>query len=871
MRNLPTVREVAYALLLAIAVVTPLPVLISLLKADPVGALQQSNSAGMVLGAMLSAQAAIAALTLAVTIFVMQGISARADTNQRAYVEYVRQSWVLFVFWGSLAAVGVTGVVLIVELSVGVSEKAAEMAPGLPNLALLAAAALGTNLILAGALFVRAIRLANPQVWRELRHGINERNVREAIGAFVRRFERTVATRAANEPDLTVLFPDPVEGSADEAIQAVLDDARRAMADRRLSEFTTALVSIRELVEYAMNVMQRSGIPWGRPGTVPEWPPLRELGRNMYPFREDIIEEGNREYLFELLRLDYWLLSNGIRRDCGDLFTVGLDGYRWNYQISTRVGSDETHEILRDRLSLNLDGLTFGREPEELVAYLRESIRHQESMLSDAMRVDRADDYRRLHYGFTSALSNILRRWNMDRSQVSDGIQLSSGLAQEYRIALMGLAGRAAIAAESAVISDATRYLNVARETYSRLRELQDDIAGALISERQFGRSQWRDWEMEDQLPGQVVSVSVEQYPLTFFAIRLMELCGTDTPSLNLHGYARHVLDWFLANGERLERFVEETPETSTRQMRELAIEVLQNAVIRDEDEEESNIVARDLSDDRVTALIDGVNSGASASNSVERLFNRAGGFVQLAVDADDAPAERGYHLLEPKAFFTRPSDDDRIYYSPIEGDDWGRGLSRDAVHLLCDALDDAVPMTSPLDSLDALLQSIEEAAENLSPYGHIVVVVAGEWGNVELALYSDEAAGYEPYWQLGGQDGLVEIGRYRGHPILRGPRTGVRRLYVVDIETWGTFVRAPFAEGQDLEVRVDLISPEYAEQLLDRNPNYFPDQPDRPSKLRKLQTQVEVTAVVRHGFRVNDHTRARSISLDQSDDDPEE
>ena len=61
---------------------------------------------------------------------------------------------------------------------------------------------------------------------------------------------------------------------------------------------------------------------------------MRDLRRNLYSFREDVIREGNREYVFELLGLDYWLLSTGARRRCGDLFTVGLECYRSNYQIS---------------------------------------------------------------------------------------------------------------------------------------------------------------------------------------------------------------------------------------------------------------------------------------------------------------------------------------------------------------------------------------------------------------------------------------------------------------------------------------------------------------------------------------------------------
>ena len=75
--------------------------------------LPKPSESGTFLGVLLGAQAAIAALTLAVTLFVMQGVSARRDVDDRMYLEYVRRSWVRAIFWGSLVSVAVTGAVLM--------------------------------------------------------------------------------------------------------------------------------------------------------------------------------------------------------------------------------------------------------------------------------------------------------------------------------------------------------------------------------------------------------------------------------------------------------------------------------------------------------------------------------------------------------------------------------------------------------------------------------------------------------------------------------------------------------------------------------------------------------------------------------------
>ena len=103
--------------------------------------------------------------------------------------------------------------------------------------------------------------------------------------------------------------------------------------------------------------------------------------------------------------------------------------------------------------------------------------------------------------------------------------------------------------------------------------------------------------------------------------------------------------------------------------------------------------------------------------------------------------------------------------------------------------------------------------------------------------------------------------GRYRGQLILKGPSDGVRRLYVFEPSTWGCYIRAQFEDGQNVLVEVKPISQERAQELLELNPAHFSDQPDDESKIRKLQTRVEVGVAVRHGFRTTDPSRARKIT----------
>ena len=255
--------------------------------------------------------------------------------------------------------------------------------------------------------------------------------------------------------------------------------------------------------------------------------------------------------MFQLLRLDYWLATTGMKRSCGELFTTGVDGYRWNYQITSSSGG-EFHEIIQARFSLVADSLICGSDPDEVFPYLREIVKHQERMLSDAMHMNHSRDYDWLHNEFRTLLQNTRRHWDINWSEYTEPTQQYETLEQDYRIALMGLAGRAAVLAQSGTIPDASPYMDLARRSYTHLGQLGNDTAQALSSTDRLGFSQWTEWEMQDAPSGQVVGMSPEQYPLTFFAVRLMELIDESGPALDIPGRAKQVLDWFLANSERL-------------------------------------------------------------------------------------------------------------------------------------------------------------------------------------------------------------------------------------------------------------------------------------------------------------------------------
>ena len=247
------------------ALIAASPLFFGLLAAPPIDWLPPAGGATQVLGALLAAQAAIAALSLAVVLFALERVSARPDADDRIFAEYVRRSWMRPLFLGGLVAVASTGSVLVAGELAAQGASIAEATPGLRNFILLAGAAFFASVALPAVLLERAVRLARPGAWRDLRREVNEQNVRDAVLAFIARQARLERgeLRDGEDPFFTQMVPDPGEGSADEAIRRLLEDASRAIDERRGADFRRSLDSMEQLVEHAMDKLREHGwVQW---------------------------------------------------------------------------------------------------------------------------------------------------------------------------------------------------------------------------------------------------------------------------------------------------------------------------------------------------------------------------------------------------------------------------------------------------------------------------------------------------------------------------------------------------------------------------------------------------------------------------------
>ena len=374
------------------------------------------------------------------------------------------------------------------------------------------------------------------------------------------------------------------------------------------------------------------------------------------------------------------------------------------------------------------------------------------------------------------------------------------------------------------------------RGKHVRLENLANDLAQALAREEVREKSLWSDWEMESALNFETRGVYPERYPLTWFAIRLMELAAEPLTAIDLHGHAQRVLEWFNANSERLATYVRGISAQRIEEGQRLATDALLGAVRRDEIAEDLEIIRRELSADRVSAFVSDVYASEFATNPIFRLFDQAGAILHLSMDADGHPDELGIHDLVPKGFLAEMPEGARTHYAQLRGNEWGEGLANGVIQLFCEALSGESSIEASLTSPTSLLEAIDEAASDLNALGELIVVLTGDWMDAIFELGGEDIDGYESLWRIPETERVGEIARYRGNPIVLGPGDGDRRLYVVEAGTWGCFVVAQVEPDQDLVVKISPISSERAREILEENPNHFASEPSEAAKLRKLQ-----------------------------------
>ena len=121
--------------------------------------------------------------------------------------------------------------------------------------------------------------------------------------------------------------------------------------------------------------------------------------------------------------------------------------------------------------------------------------------------------------------------------------------------------------------------------------------------------------------------------------------------TLDLHGNAQSILDWFEKNSVGITAHVLDVPDSTVEERRKFAIDALRVAVRKDEIEKDYEIIGYDLSSERVSAFRSDVYAAALGLSSIERLFQEIEAVLDLPTEVEGVPNERLLTSLETQRF----------------------------------------------------------------------------------------------------------------------------------------------------------------------------------------------------------------------------
>jgi hypothetical protein len=488
-----------------------------------------------VLAALLGAQGGLAAIALAVTVFLTEAVHRREDVDDLVFRTFVGLAYLRFFFSVTIASLAATAVALLLA-----QPSTAPSLDGVRNLTFLAGAAFGVSLAAVTGAFLRMLDLIRPHQWTRLLATSTEREMETATGAFIARLQGVESTND--------------ETAAEEAVQRILGEAVRAVRAGRYIEFETIMGRIKILVSQSVRQIRGASIRFSPPGVYASFPITHELRLHFGWLRGVAMKAGWNEFGREVWFFDEWLVRQGVRERSGELFSLGFEGFQRTYEHAVIDGDNHVRRICTSRcwdfgIPDPLEDLAqraFQGEDLESLRFLRWMARPLSDYLLKTLETPAEKDFVAVSRKYEEALETISLGFshNLNATQFS----ATQELQQMYRVTLLGLAGRLVIEKETDALAASLGELS---RVYPSLDRLLTDCRYAL-AEAHESDFPWRSWESEE-LPRGGGAVHPERYPLAGFTLLARRLVDEGSELDALAEDLPRVIKWIEENPNLLD------------------------------------------------------------------------------------------------------------------------------------------------------------------------------------------------------------------------------------------------------------------------------------------------------------------------------
>ncbi len=847
-----------------LAFVVPFVVLGVLVRMpDVVSSLRSEAS----IGTVAAVQGAVTGLSLIALVLAVELARRQEDRDDTVYEIMLKAAWIRPTFTFAISALLTTLTTMaIVDFSVVPQDAQSR------NLLLCAYVLTGAVGLALLTTVTRTVGVLRPTGIIGFRFRANDRDRRRRVATFIDNIvndDRTIDDFTPSEAIAMLMQRHaPVKLTTTERLFSEVDDA---LLSQQAARFAGAMQRLTALVGNSADQIERSTLDFSPPGQ-PQfgyWFPLDALRDRLYHLWQAAYARPGREFVGELWSLEYWLLSNGLRRRSGELLELGLMSGLAGYEAAAAAGESRRHAA-HEWVSLKTAAFwTLRQRPEFAIGQLAEpyGIRLLGFLQAYGDMLLRAGDsmaFRKMLSEFGEGLFNEEKRRSRRAFYGSDHTGPLT-LFESAVLALLALAGRSIALKERGELVEIAAYLEPIDDLIGQFALAERYVPAAYEREHAL-REQWSLWELgDDDRDGETRFWRASE-DFVMLPLLLNLLASESRASLpSLRGYADRFIQAWDRHQEILLEVAGIGPDRSEEVVEQFSAR-LATAKAAEVRETEDIHLSAPLDQGRVSRFLVNLRLWRLSDRVLEALFEQAGRVRRVGEDEWRDEGRLGHSWLLPRWSFVGdviPSahyaecDDERLVYV-LE-----KRLSVEMVNeieelsLTLEAQSTELPQL--LDAIDAALVAIGD--------GRGIVVFTGTWpdevhSQLHLRMFDDTCSDIQAIERLHYQ----QMGTYKGYGILWFDMEGEPTIAVVNVERWGCLVRAP-VNGEDLEVGLEEIDQAGAEERAFKELPDDAEEPARTQRVRQLQLCVRAHAEERTRFEVENPDAARLIRVASADD----
>ncbi len=814
-----------------------------------------------VVAPLAQVQGAIAAISLAVLVLIVEAVQRREDIVDATYEVFIREALVRPVIASVLISTFGTAIAFILVRTPSFEDER--------NLALFAMGSVAITILVILGFTLRALAVLQPSQYRKFKRKAYLEQIRIGVTAQIEHINAIVAN-----PTAPTMPSSATEMKAEQAMLQILGDVAVAIKLTRPDRIEEDIATIESAFDYAVKMIANSDyndIPKDR-NQVFELPLFASASRylpSLWQASYASRVHENVRYVYRLHLHIAHLARDGTIDDLKEtVVTSAMLSYQarsdWPEGVAQGVGF--AWGVVRNHVWLPM--LLHSAHPSSPIdtALLRTNVEGFQDIAASMVRDGDIAAFEQITAQI-SDLHDLLKHNRRGDGKFDHKInQPVDDLFHDVRLALAALAGLAILSQKGGYINNARAFVNRVHEILQGQPNAGESLERLLSADRSAFVQPWSWWD--DRHDGSSLSrvrtIYPMQHPVLYF-ITASLIDGLDARLPQALGSApldgKGVLErhWaIICDVAGIRGDMQETE-------KERIIGFIEAAKSADEHRRQDRIIMTPISEEHVSKYVQEVlraykQTESSSTPVVANVFGSVDRAHILPVDDSDALAELPFRLRGAfKGAFMRTIQ--THYVADPSATRVMETIEVRRRQMMVNLIDDQMGLMEAIPVVgDEIFTEISRVLADLQPQFPLFLITGQGTGDLWRRLHRARSNIRQPILtELEQIPPDVEAALRIGE-IMVSQQIGKPALYIIDVARWGRLRQANIG-NEPLRVELHAISAERAGELLDTGCISAGDL-SREEAMRALQLQVEVEVAQRVDFVVEDPSAAVRIPL---------